>query len=245
MFCNIFFLVNFSMFFIKNYITYDLLILGQEKPNLVELGPYVYRQIMYKDNVNFSMDEEKISHSVYREFYFEPSKNSKLSDEETVIVPNIPLFGLIKKLSKDDSTTKKITRNLLESYKDVGFDTTPFIKVTVKELIWGYPSILLSMQRLQENKNCISTEEEAFGDFGDFNDFDTFDDFDTFGRSQNILNDIPKQEINCDIKPGNLVPFGLFSEEKTARNGTSTGYRTVKTGNIFFCWITSNYSTVE
>ena len=55
---------------------------------------------MYKDNVNFSMDEEKISHSVYREFYFEPSKNSKLSDDETVIVPNIPLFGLIKKLSK-------------------------------------------------------------------------------------------------------------------------------------------------
>ena len=88
---------------------------------------------------------------------------------------------------------------------------------------------------VQENKNCISTEEEAFGDFGDFNDFDTFDDFDTFGRSQDILNEIPKkEEINCDIKPGNLVPFGLFSEEKTARNGTSTGYRTVKTGNKIF-----------
>ncbi len=90
----------------------------------------------------------------------------------------------------------------------MGIDTKPFIKVSVKDLFWGYPSVLLSMDRQNSNPNCVTTEDLEFGDM--------------FGYSDEAA----KDQINCDILPGNLVPFGIFS----ARNGTSVDKRTVKTG---------------
>ena len=71
---------------------------------------------MNKTNIEFSQDGDEITHSVYREFYFTRSL-SVSSDETYVIVPNIPLFGLIKKLSNSDSYTKSAARSLLEGYK--------------------------------------------------------------------------------------------------------------------------------
>ena len=45
---------------------------GREKqPNLVELGPFVYRQKLIKTDTKFSADGEEITHSVYREYYFD------------------------------------------------------------------------------------------------------------------------------------------------------------------------------
>ena len=71
---------------------------------------------MNKTNIEFSQDGDEITHSVYREFYFTRSL-SVSSDDTYVIVPNIPLFGLIKKLSNSDSYTKSAARSLLEGYK--------------------------------------------------------------------------------------------------------------------------------
>ena len=100
---------------------------------------------------------------------------------------------------------------MIESYSDIpdAIDTKPFIKVTVKELFWGYPSIFLSMQRLTElGDKCKDSDDDIWGDFGDFNDENADD------------------KVDCDIKTGNLVPFGVFS----MRNGTYRGFRTIKTG---------------
>ena len=165
------------------------MISGHEKPKLDEIGPFVYRQKMIKTDVEFGMDGESVSHSVYREHYFEASLSSN-SEDDYVIVPNIPLFGLIKTQRYKDALEKTITRQLLESYGNEGIDYEPFIKIKAKELFWGYPSILLSMQRQTENVNC-STGDDDF-----FRDFDKTEDEET---------------ENCDIVAGNLVPFGLFS----------------------------------
>ena len=180
------------------------MISGHEKPKLDEIGPFVYRQKMIKTDVEFGMDGESVSHSVYREHYFEASLSSA-SEDDYVIVPNIPLFGLIKTQRYKDALEKSITRDLLESYGSEGIDYEPFIKIKAKELFWGYPSILLSMQRQTENVNC-STGDDDF-----FRDFDKTEDEET---------------ENCDIVAGNLVPFGLFR----TRNATSLDIRTVKTG---------------
>lgn len=171
----------------------------------MEVGPYVYKQKMYKTDLEFSSDGEELTHSVYREFYFDEML-SVSSDDRYVIVPNIPLFGLIKAMSSKSSTEKSIAKNLLESYASVGIDTEPFIKVSIKELFWGYPSILLSMNRQQTEENC------KYGD----------DDFFSMFESE----EESEEKINCDIVPGNLVPFGVFS----ARNATPLDARTVKTG---------------
>lgn len=188
---------------------------GDEKPNYAEVGPFVYQQIMNKTNIEFSQDGDEITHSVYREFYFTRSL-SVSSDDTYVIVPNIPLFGLIKKLSNSDSYTKSAARSLLEGYKDVGIDTKPFIKVTVKELLWGYPSVMLSMKRRTDTETDPSvTCKEDLEDY-----------FTMFDNSESDESEEKVEKINCDILPGNLMPFGLFKE----RNGTSNTLRTVKTG---------------
>jgi hypothetical protein len=96
--------------------TFLLIFSGDEKPNYAEVGPFVYQQIMNKTNIEFSQDGDEITHSVYREFYFTRSL-SVSSDDTYVIVPNIPLFGLIKKLSNSDAYTKSAARSLLEGYK--------------------------------------------------------------------------------------------------------------------------------
>jgi hypothetical protein len=166
---------------------------------------------MWKTDVEFSTNGEEITHSVYREFYFEHSVSNG-SDEDTVIVPNIPLFGLIKSMTGKSSTEKQIAKDLLESYKSEGMDTVPFIKVTIKDLFWGYPSILLSMGRQQDSSIiCGASTEER----------DLFAMFDNGENSDGI-----EDGVNCDIKAGNLVPFGVF----TTRNATSVDSRTVKTG---------------
>ena len=163
---------------------------------------------MYKTDVKFSSDGEDVTHAVYREFYFEEML-SIASDETSVIVPNIPLFGLIKAMSKMDKNAKEITRDTLEGYASEGIDTTPFIKLTIKELFWGYPSVILSMDRQQKNKKCISGEELEFARM--------------FGEA------LGEDEINCDIRQGNLVPFSVFQQ----RNATSLDFRTVKPGKFF------------
>ncbi len=166
--------------------------------------------------MQFSEDEEELTHEVYREFFFEPTVSTG-SEDDVVIVPNIPLFGLIKSMSKEDSYTKSTTRAILDGFSGVGPDTKPFIKVTVRELLWGYPSVLLSMQRAQENK-CEYCDEGDY--FGGFDDTDPF--FESgFGKSSD------KKKPCCDIRQGNLAPFGVFS----VRNGTSVDKRTIRTGN--------------
>ena len=183
---------------------------GSEKPKMVEIGPFVYRQKMIKTDVEFDESKESVTHSVYREFYFEPSL-SAFDETSEVMVPNIPLLGLIKKLRKSDSLEKSITRQLLESYAAEGMDYEPFLKLQAKDFFWGYPSILLSMQRQTENVNCTTSDD----DFFDMFDNNSIDDKNTEDETE-----------NCDIVAGNLVPFGVFS----TRNATSLDFRTVKTG---------------
>ena len=74
---------------------------------------------MIKTDVKFDPTGESVSHSVYREFYFEETL-SAFSEELYVIVPNIPLFGLIRTLKKSSNYEKSTTRGLLESYASEG-----------------------------------------------------------------------------------------------------------------------------
>ena len=57
---------------------------GEEKPNFVEVGPFVYQQSMHKTNINFSQDGEEITHSVYREFFF--TESLSVSSDETYVI---------------------------------------------------------------------------------------------------------------------------------------------------------------
>ena len=72
---------------------------GTEKPKLVEVGPYAYVQNMKKTNITFSEDASEVQYAVRREYIFSPEYSSG-PESDTIIVPNIPLFGAMKKLKK-------------------------------------------------------------------------------------------------------------------------------------------------
>ena len=72
---------------------------GKEKPKLVEVGPYAYIQNMKKTNIKFSEDTSEVEYDVRREYIFSPEYSSG-PDLDIIVVPNIPLFGAMKKLTK-------------------------------------------------------------------------------------------------------------------------------------------------
>ena len=83
-------------------------------------------------------------------------------------------------------------------------DGGPFVKVSVKEFLWGYKSILYSLKAINENPDCQlggGGEEDGGGD----DDDDFFSSDDDFGSES----DEPSNP-ECEIGIGNIKEFGLF-----------------------------------
>ena len=66
---------------------------------LEEVGPYSYVQNMKKVNISFSKDGEEVSYAVEREYIFS-AEYSVGSESDVIVVPNIPLFGAMKALTR-------------------------------------------------------------------------------------------------------------------------------------------------
>ena len=135
-----------------------LFIQGTEKPKFEEVGPFVYQQSINMTNIEFSPDGSEITHSVYTEFYFNESLSIG-SDNIHVVVPNVPLFGLIKLMAEKYSFEKSIAKAMLQGYK--GVDTKPFMNVSVKQLLWGYPSAIMTLARdFDDPPDCEQEKED-------------------------------------------------------------------------------------
>ena len=154
---------NFSSKYFIQHIGLQVSLLsiqGSEKPKFEEVGPFVYQQIINMTNIEFSQDGSEITHSVYTEFYFNESLSIG-SDNIHVVVPNVPLFGLIKLMAKKYSFEKSVAKSMLQGYK--GVDTKPFMNVTVKQLLWGYPSAIMTLARdFDDPPDCENDYDDPF-----------------------------------------------------------------------------------
>ena len=65
---------------------------GKEtKPRLLELGPFVYREVMYKTNIKFSEDKRSVSYAPVTDLRFAPElSNGTLQDKVTFF--NVPAW---------------------------------------------------------------------------------------------------------------------------------------------------------
>jgi len=210
-------------FYVFNLTNKEEFMSGSEKPNLVEMGPYSYVQDMKKVNVTYSPDGGSVSYMQSRAYHFSPDLSSPtVSETDVIVVPNVPYFGALKAPDLAWDFAKRGFVELLSSYKDEAFiDTKPFVRTTVGEFLWGYPSVLLSMKRQQEANCQDGAEDDPF--FEDDDDFFAFEDAAAEETSESAAEE-PK--INCDIVPGNLAQFGLF----LGRNNSILDLRTIKTG---------------
>ena len=111
-------------------------------------------------NIEFSQDGSEITHSVYTEFYFNESLSIG-SDNIHVTVPNVPLFGMVKLMAEDYSIVKLGAKEMLQSYE--GVDTKPFMNVSVKQLLWGYPSAIMTLARdFDDPPDCENDYDDPF-----------------------------------------------------------------------------------
>ena len=121
-----------------------------------------------------------------------------------------------------------------ESY-EFGIDHGPFLNIKVKELLWGYPSVLASMGRVQQ-LGCGGVKQNTksnagWDDFGGLDDDwgDSADSWKSDGRTRTrkqVERNV-REPNPCEIEPDHLTPFGLFA----GRNGTGLDIRSVNTGS--------------
>jgi scavenger receptor class B protein 1 len=88
------------MYIANNIVIHKIILLpGKAKPKLVEVGPYAYVQNMRKTNITFSKDESEVTYAVKRDYIFSIEYSSG-PESDVIVMPNIPLFGAMKKLTE-------------------------------------------------------------------------------------------------------------------------------------------------
>ncbi len=80
----------YRKYYLFDVINPDQVISGQEKPYVVERGPYVYKEMWSKQNIKF-IDKNTVSYSPVTTLYFLPNmSNGSLTDKITFV--NVPVL---------------------------------------------------------------------------------------------------------------------------------------------------------
>ncbi len=83
-----------------------------EKPKLEEVGPYAYRQVLTKEDVTFSQGGDAVRYTAKRIFQFAP-EISNGTEEDLVVVPNIPLLGAMKATKPQGEYAASVFKSIL------------------------------------------------------------------------------------------------------------------------------------
>ncbi|CRL06895.1 CLUMA_CG019504, isoform A [Clunio marinus] len=111
--------------------------LNGEKPKLVEVGPFVYREDMEKVNVKF-YDNYTVSYQHKKILQFVPELS--VDKNLRIITPNIPLLTLTTQSKRLGYVVSKTISLMLTAAK-----YKPFLSVTADELVFGYDDTLVSL----------------------------------------------------------------------------------------------------
>ncbi|XP_047122082.1 protein croquemort-like [Schistocerca piceifrons] len=135
------------------------------KPNLVEMGPYVYREY-HKRNITAWNENETVTFQNIRTWYFD-EKNSVGPEDDLVTTINV-VPAVLNYMSRHMSTGKKL---VVSSLLDITNETM-FVTKSVRELMFdGYFDLLLNFT----NELSLPIPFEEFGYFVDRNGSETYD----------------------------------------------------------------------
>ncbi|XP_055688318.1 lysosome membrane protein 2 [Lutzomyia longipalpis] len=111
--------------------------LNGEKPKLVEVGPFVYREDMEKTNIKFH-DNYTVTFQHKKILQFVPELS--VDKNQRIVTPNIPLLTLSTQSNSLGYFLAKTISLMLTAAK-----YKPFIELTVDELVFGYDDTLVSL----------------------------------------------------------------------------------------------------
>ncbi|XP_030625890.1 lysosome membrane protein 2 [Chanos chanos] len=168
----------FMEFFFFNVTNADDVLAGKDKPSVVEVGPYTYREYRPKDNVTMVENATRVSAITPKTFHFLPEKSVGDPDLDFITTVNIPAVAVMNQVK--GSFLKATMLSMYMNSISAGVFTTR----SVNELLWGYKDPLLSYVKtmkpevdeyfgLMLNKNgsndgvfVYHTGEENYLDYG-------------------------------------------------------------------------------
>ena len=83
-----------------------------------------------------------------RKHYFFSAGLSSGTEDDVILMPNIPMFGAFRKMDNSRFAIS-VFESLVNSYD--GIDKEPFLRLSVQQFLWGYQSIIMTMNKM---KNC-------------------------------------------------------------------------------------------
>jgi len=131
------------------------------KPNVEEVGPYVYREKREKADITFNSDNSEVSYKDKIWYHFEPSMSSG-SEDDLITNYNLPFIGVVSALLEANRTgnAKAAGAVLLLNGKVRVKKIKLFDYNTVGELLWGHTSSFFdAVYRNKRFKDKIKTNQ--------------------------------------------------------------------------------------
>ncbi|XP_054568632.1 scavenger receptor class B member 1 isoform X1 [Eptesicus fuscus] len=139
-------------------------VLRGRRPQVRELGPYVYREFRHKSNITFH-DNDTVSFREFRSFRFQPHL-SRGSEGDHVCMPNILVLSAAMMVEKRPMALK-----LLMTLAFSSLGQQAFMNRTVGEVMWGYDDPLISL--IHKYLPGVFPFKGKFGLFAEFNNSDS------------------------------------------------------------------------
>ncbi|CAK6450059.1 unnamed protein product [Pipistrellus nathusii] len=127
----------YSQFYFFN-VTNPEEILGGEIPRLEEVGPYTYREIRNKADIQFGDNGTTISAVSNKAYVF--VQNLSVGDAQSDLIRTLNIPAVTAMEWAQQGIIQRIIRALLKAYRQEFFVTH-----TVHELLWGYKDEILSL----------------------------------------------------------------------------------------------------
>ncbi|KAF4077037.1 hypothetical protein AMELA_G00203520 [Ameiurus melas] len=110
-------------------------VLSGDRPAVIELGPYTYREYRPMERVNFMDNGTKVAAVNPKTYIFEPNM-SRGSEDDIIRTVNIPAMTVMERFQ--NSVLRRLISDLMKGKEEGLFGTW-----TVRELLWGYEDPVL------------------------------------------------------------------------------------------------------
>jgi len=112
-----------------------------KKLKVNEIGPYVYSEIVTNNNVTWN-ENGTLSFSPTRAVEFERELSVGDPAVDNIIITNVPLLGVSSMAAGYPSPVSFALSSLISYH-----NTQPFLKMPVKDFLWGYDEPLIKLAR--------------------------------------------------------------------------------------------------
>ncbi|KAL5282474.1 SCRB5 family protein [Megaselia abdita] len=125
--------------YLFNITNSEMVLAGKEKINVQEIGPYVYKELMTHDNVNFNKNGT-VSTIPKHPLVWQEHLSGGRQEDDQVIMLNIAMLAFAQIGNERGFLFRSLKNGLL-----MGTGQSPIVRMTAKEFMFGYETSLTTI----------------------------------------------------------------------------------------------------